>query len=390
MTDSGNASPPAQGAELDPVEEELRDAFGPYRRDTKTYTMNELRDHPLFMEDMPRDISDNPHLLALQSILYDGNTPEEMAELFRKHGNDAFRNSTNEIASTNAIAYYSKGLEMECKDDKLNSQLYSNRAAVSLRLNEYVKAVEDCRAAVRLDPTNMKALFRGAKASEGLGLTSQALLFCAEALKISPKEKEILQTQARLRKTLAREEADREEKKRLAASKSEALSESLSSVRSVLESRNIKLGPCMYDMAMYRRPGVKIWPKLSEDDASVVQWPLMLVYEEYGTSDYVEIFDERVALEEQLQLMFPEDRHADWDTEGKYVWHKLVAYLETLREDGADSEGLFLPARIDVPLEEAFAKANVLPLCLVLRVFVGGSSAEQAFCKRNELPVTGK
>ncbi|CAK0859174.1 unnamed protein product, partial [Prorocentrum cordatum] len=75
----------------------------------------------------------------------------------------------------------------------LNSQLYSNRAAVSLRVGEYQKAVDDCRRAILQDPANIKARFRGAKASEALGLTSQAIRFCDGALALSPAEKEVLQ-----------------------------------------------------------------------------------------------------------------------------------------------------------------------------------------------------
>ncbi|CAK0859173.1 unnamed protein product [Prorocentrum cordatum] len=41
----------------------------------------------------------------------------EMAEHFRKLGNEAFRLSTGKIASQNALLAYTKeGLEMECKD----------------------------------------------------------------------------------------------------------------------------------------------------------------------------------------------------------------------------------------------------------------------------------
>merc|ERR1740130_776292 len=109
---------------------------------------------------MPSDISDNPHLLAMQSMVYDGQTMEEMAEHFKKLGNDAFRMSpATPISNMNALLMYSKALEMECTDKALNSQLYSNRAAV------------------RLDTKNAKASYRAAKAADGQGLTTQAIAF---------------------------------------------------------------------------------------------------------------------------------------------------------------------------------------------------------------------
>ena len=41
---------------------------------------------------------------------------------------------------------------------------------------------------VRLDSSNLKAWFRGAQASELLGLAEQGLYFCRGALQLDPKE----------------------------------------------------------------------------------------------------------------------------------------------------------------------------------------------------------
>merc|ERR1711977_104849 len=83
---------------------------------------------------------------------------------------------------------------------------------------------------------------------------------------------------------------------------------------------------------MYTR-GAPPRPRLArkedeEGDGKGVVWPLLLLYDETNQSDFVESFDDRCALEEQLQLMFPSDRTVDWDEEGKYTWDRLVAYLE--------------------------------------------------------------
>lgn len=54
-------------------------------------------------------------------------------------------------------------------------------------VSEAFQVVDDCRSAVRLDDSNLKAFFRGAQASEALGLAEQGLKFCQGALKIDPK-----------------------------------------------------------------------------------------------------------------------------------------------------------------------------------------------------------
>merc|ERR1719343_831055 len=88
-------------------------------------------------------------------------------------------------------------------------------------------------------------------------------------------------------------------------------------------------------MAMYRQGNREVRPTLAGDESSAVRWPMVFLYDEVGQSDFVEEFDERCALENQLQIMFPPDRHVEWDEEGKYVWDRLVCYFETLPSDGA-------------------------------------------------------
>lgn len=363
--------------------------WGWYRKDERVWTMNEIRDHPMFMEDMPRDISDNPHLLALQSLVYDGNTPEQMAEHFRTLGNDAFRSSTNAISSQNALACYTKGLEMEGKDLAVNSQLHSNRAAVSLRLKEYDKAVIDSRMALKLDPTNVKAAFRAAQASDGLKLTAQALDFCEKALAISPKDAGLLQLQTKLKKTLAREDAARAKARETDEAAARAVAAVSEGVRCAIEAKGSRLGPMLFEMPIYRRPGVDIRPRLTEDDATAVQWPLILVYSEYGQTDFVEFFDERCSLVEQLELMFPAGRHAEWDEEGKYVWDRLACYLEVHTDTKEEGASRFLPVEATSPLEETLRQASVLPICLVVHVFVSDHASHAAFRREHGLGLQG-
>ena len=61
---------------------------------------------------------------------------------------------------------------------------------------------------VRLDASNLKAWFRGAQASELLGLAEQGLYFCRGALQLDPKESPVFvnknQHQAGIAKMISR------------------------------------------------------------------------------------------------------------------------------------------------------------------------------------------
>lgn len=358
------------------------DEFGPYKVD-RVWTMNECRDHPMFMEDMPSDISDNPYLLALQSIVYDGQTPEQLAEHFKNLGNDAFRSSTNKFSTQNALLAYTKGLEMECKDDAVNSQLHSNRAAVSMRMKQNDRAVEDCRRAVKLDPKNTKAYYRGAKASEALGLLEQALKFATRALELKPDDAELKGMVGKFEKSWKEEQEQHEARKKIELEEVRQLEEAVASVRSVLKIRDSRLGPILFDVAMYFH-GRLPEPHLVADDPTAIEWPLLLLYDETSQSDFVEVFDERCSLHDQFQIMFPADRHPDWDEEGKYVWDRLVCHLEHYRSDNGTATEL---RKVDPgqPLHIGLGGVR-LPQCLTLHVHVDGSGALASFCRDHHLP----
>lgn len=380
------SSAPATGVAGDAEEEQWfhDEEYGWYKKD-RVWTMNEIRDHPLFMEDMPRNIEENPLLLALQTLMYEGKTPEQMAEHFKNLGNEAFRMSKNKVATQNALGAYTMGLEQECSDKVLNSQLHSNRAAVSMRMEQWAKAIEDCKKAVELDPTNVKALYRASLSSDALGLTAEAIKYCDAAL--AHAENEEAQKMRRLRATLAKklEKEDKaREKERVndqAVAKTRA--EAHDAVAAFLAGRGLRLGPQIYDLTMYKAGGMVVRPTFVEENEAIA-WPMIFLYDETGQSDFVEKFDERCCLEDQLQLMFPEDRQVEWDEESKYAWHRLAVYLESLPE--GDNEAEMNCVDVTLPLQDALAKVECVAPCLSLHVLVKGTPALAHFCQQHNLP----
>lgn len=54
-----------------------------------------------------------------------------MAENFKNQGNDSFKQGKKFYKD--ALVFYTNGIDVGCKDDKLNETLYVNRAAVNLQ-----------------------------------------------------------------------------------------------------------------------------------------------------------------------------------------------------------------------------------------------------------------
>merc|ERR1712039_797479 len=115
----------------------------------------------------------------------------------------------------------------------------------------------------------------GAKASEALGLTAQALKFCEGGLNIAPGDKEMKQLHKRLLQALEREEEGRSKDKRLADQAAQARGYADAEAAQMLGERGVTLGPQLYDMAMYAREKPSK-PKLT-DDGTAVQWSLLFL-----------------------------------------------------------------------------------------------------------------
>jgi hypothetical protein len=162
------------------------DDWEPAPGEHPTWTMEEIENHPLFMTEVPRDGS-NVHVEALQSVLYDYDSPDEMAANFKDQGNDALRRGLVDDAGI----FYEKGLMSGCKNKTILSQLHSNLALVRYKQSRFPECVDECYVAIGLNPENVKGFYRGALASLKLDLYSQGLYFTKGGLDVDPENKEL-------------------------------------------------------------------------------------------------------------------------------------------------------------------------------------------------------
>lgn len=119
----------------------------------------QMEEHPLLMTKSPDPNNLPPLVEAMRQLKYseECNSPEDLAKQYKLDGNENYKNKR----FPDAIANYTKGLNYLDKElDKtaqLKSVLYSNRAACYVMLKEYQKAVDDCKHALRIFPTNQRA-----------------------------------------------------------------------------------------------------------------------------------------------------------------------------------------------------------------------------------------
>ncbi len=206
----------------------------------------ELNQHPLFMT----ELDDNDDVAALQALAYEG-TPFENATNFKEQGNECFR----EKRWADAKEFYSSGINLLLaesrrrakgdppkpeqlqgledpnydldsseeikKETLLLEQLYVNRAACHLELKNYRSCTLDCAGALRLNPSNVKALYRSARALLALEKLADADDACVRGLKIDENNaalaalaKEVAAKSATLRAKTEKESKLLEQQKR--------------------------------------------------------------------------------------------------------------------------------------------------------------------------------
>ncbi|KAL9962550.1 hypothetical protein ACROYT_G031658 [Oculina patagonica] len=120
---------------------------------------------------------------------FDDDTLKAIAKVYKEEGNAEYKK--NEFR--NALSFYTEGIVVNCKDNKLNAILYTNRATAHFSLGNFQEALEGAKQARRFQPTYMKAIFRGAKACKELRLYEEAIKWCDDGLAIEKENQALLE-----------------------------------------------------------------------------------------------------------------------------------------------------------------------------------------------------
>lgn len=118
----------------------------------------------------------------------------ELAENFKKEGNDAFKESKFQ----EAYDHYTKAVEVGVGGKK-QAVYFSNRAFSSIKLENYGIAVIDAKAAIDIDNQFVKAYYRRGSALFALGKYKESVKDFLKVCKMFPKNKD-----ARAKYTLAK------------------------------------------------------------------------------------------------------------------------------------------------------------------------------------------
>nr|XP_029147559.1 tetratricopeptide repeat protein 4 homolog isoform X3 [Arachis hypogaea] len=195
---------------------------------------------------------------------------ESAAIELKEKGNEYVKKGKKHYSE--AIDCYTRAINQKALSDSESSVLFANRAHVNLLLGNHRRALTDAQQALNLSPSNIKI-----------------------RTKISEKEK-------------------RE------AEVSKAILEAKELV-SAIENRGLKIGKAIYrELTGLKKPVL--------DKNNILHWPVLLLYAEVMSSDFIEDFCETDMLSVHLDMMFSADQPLPWDVENNYKRDFVELYYE--------------------------------------------------------------
>ncbi|ETS83298.1 hypothetical protein PFICI_05174 [Pestalotiopsis fici W106-1] len=357
-------------------------AAGPALSPARAWTENksvdevvaELKKSPLFMT----DLEENDDTEALRALAYEG-TPLEVASDFKERGNECFR----EKKWNDAKEFYTKGVLVLAAEERKRrgydlqgrkidpstqepdseeevaqqravlESLYVNRAACHLEVKNYRSCWLGGAAALKLNPANVKALYRSARALLAVDRIEEADDACARGLALDESNKAL---QAVARDIIARSEhvaaQRRREAERLAREERRAALLKAAIAARGIRTRSTDKPPEMEDARLRLVPD-------EDDPTSSLSFPTVLLYPADLETDFIKAFNEQESLADHLSYVFP----LPWDQKREYTLAGVECYMDTV------SGGLIKVGK-KAPLLKVLSSDKVEVVDEVVRIFV--------------------
>lgn len=380
-------TPETQPSAADATKPQLPPAHAMASGKTVDEVWEDLNKSPLFMTDLDAN-EENDDIAALQALAYEG-TPLENGQEFKERGNEYFKIKNY----VDAKEFYGKGVAILAGEERKRARgeqtknqegvidteeeiqkqretleaLYVNRAACHLSVKNYRSCWLDCAAALRLNPRNIKAYFRSARALLAVDRIEEADDVCACGLSLDESNASLRAVAddiiKRAKEIDARRKRDAE---REAKEKRRALL-----IKAALRARNIPTRTTPQPPEM-EDAGIALLPD-PDDPRSTLAFPTVLLYPLHLESDFVKAFEETHSLEDHLSYIFP----LPWDKEGAYTTASVEAFVET-------TQGGLLKMGKRVPLLKVLGTGKVEVVDEVVRIFVVPKDKAEAWTKEHK------
>ncbi|KAM3126334.1 hypothetical protein CJJ07_005558 [Candidozyma auris] len=306
-----------------PGEPELPPQLSGFANKSTDEVLKEINRLPFFMTELDETDGEggqNESLEALKSLAYDGE-PHEIAANFKNQGNECYKAKRYK----DAVQFYTQGIEIECKDDQINTALLINRAACNLELKNYRMCIEDCKKALLIDENNVKACYRAGRAFFAVNRYQEAKEILRYGLTKDPENQPMKDTFKNIEEKEQQVKAAIERKEEKAARKKEEER----TLDKAIELRRIKILKSPRPPALLEDTKMKLEDPLDMESQLIL--PAMILYPTTDEFDFVAEVSESSAPIDVLTLLM--DRPAEWFDDPKhenFSVKNLECYMETL------------------------------------------------------------
>lgn len=306
-----------------PGEPNLPPQLSEFTEKTTEDVLKEINRLPFFMTELDEtdgDGGENTNLEALRSLVYDGE-PDEVATNFKNQGNDCFKTKRYQ----DAVQFYTKGIDVDCGVDSINSALFVNRAACNLELKNYRRCIEDCKKVLLIDEKNVKACYRAGKAFFAVERYDESTQILQFGLTIDPENKPLKDTLKQVENKVAQIQQVKERKEREA----QEIKDRQLFLENAIKLRNIKSIKSSRPAALLENAKIRL--EDPTDYESQLLLPAMVLYPTTDEFDFVAEISELTTPAEILQLVL--DRPQSWFEDPKhknFSIKTLECYMETI------------------------------------------------------------
>lgn len=202
-------------------------------------------------------------------------------------------------------------------NDDIKATLFNNRSAAHYYLKDFKSSLSDCISALAIKPDYLKAKKRAINCAFFMKDFGRCIKFCDDYL-LNNKDHHVFRT-----KTTAMKMEERAKKEAITNQKQE-------NTLKLLNQRKIKFYDSKYYCGDLKRIPHPIYSPLAHNPIFIngdnIYWPILFIFPEYNTTDYLRGISELTSLNDCLKQIFQE--RPNWDTYNTYKPKNLNCYFE--------------------------------------------------------------
>ena len=295
--------------------------------------LEELQSYPLFMTEMPEHPEENEKLQALQALKYEGDADVVAMEFYeraKKCFDDYLKKKQfkdlREAMYTicNAIDH----VNGDTKADHVKFELFYLRSKMQVLVKNWGYAVNDLKDAIKyipyiktpnldIDDAYLKLIYSYMQLEQfekAKSVLSQRVNEIKDKPDIKKKYDKYAEDISRTEQKILDDLSKMETFKNLKGEKQLVL-------YNALTSRGIRLKKQIHNIPA----GVESEIYIDEDNKC--HFPILIIYEEFNMTDYIQDFCEDSLIGDLLEMIF-EGGKLPWDSEGKYAKSNAICYYQ--------------------------------------------------------------